>query len=280
MDILNCNELITNGIACQKDVKIEFPIGKYHRNKNIILLFVRGGVVHIEVNFIKYELKENTVITMVPQSTIKCIDASDDFCGSFLVTERDFSVEVMTRPEPSYLDFVRNNPIEFIPKHRIEATHTSLGNIVYFLYHNEGMHRMQIVKNLVQALFLEIYDVTKAKFLENKPKEISRRNEIFMNFIHLVYDFGDKHREVGFYADKLCITTRYLAGIVRNIAHETAKDIIDRHCVQEIKTLLLTTNQSIQSISIELDFPDQSFFTRYFKKLTGMTPKDFRASNE
>lgn len=276
MNIFNCKGLTTNGIACQKDVRIEFPIGKYFRNEDIVILFVRGGVAHIEVNFMKYELKENIIVTIVPESTVRCIDVSDDFCGSFLVNERDFCMEVMPRPEPSYLDFVRNNPLGYVPCHRVESTHANLGNVVYFLYHNNGAHRMQIVKNLVQALLLEIYDETKARFLGDKPKEINRQNELFMEFIHLVHTHGHKHRDVAFFANELCITPRYLASIVSSISHETAKTIIDRHCVQEIKTLLITTNQSIQSISIELGFPDQSFFTRYFKKLTGVTPKKFR----
>ena len=276
MDVFNCDKLKTNGIVCQKDVKIELPMGKYFRNENIVIIFVRGGVAHMEVNFIRYEVKKNMFITIVPKSTIKCIDVSDDFCGSFLISEKDFAVEIMPRPEPSYLEFIYNYPLCVIPDLRVEATHTCLGNIEYFLYHYEGTHRMQIVKNLVQALLLEIYDEIKANFLDNKPKEINRQNELFMEFIHLVYTYGDKHRDVVFYANKLCITPRYLANIVRSIAHETAKTIIDRHCVQEIKAMLISTNQSIQSIAIELEFPDQSFFTRYFKKFTGTTPKDFR----
>lgn len=253
---------------------------KYSTNENSILLFVRQGMAHLEINFIQYELKEDSIITIVPKSTIKCIDCSDDFCCSFLTFDRDFAVEAITRPEPAYMDFVHSYPLGIMPKHRVEPTHASIANIVYFLYQNEGKHRMLIVKNIVQGMLLEHYDVIKEKFLENKPKAISRQNELFMQFIHLVYQYGDKQREVAFFADKLCITTRYLASIVRNIAHETAKDIIDRHCVQEIKTLLRTTNQSIQSISIELEFPDQSFFTRYFKKQTGMTPKEFRAKED
>lgn len=280
MDILNCSELMTNGIACQKDVKIDFPMGKYSRNEYIILLFTKKGIAHLEINFIQYELKEESIITIVPKSTIKCIDCSEDFSCSFLTFDREFAFEAIPRPEPGYMDFIRSYPLGIIPEHRVEPTHAGIVNIEYFLYQNEGKHRMQIVKNIVQAMLLEIYDVIKAKFLENKPKTINRQNELFMQFIHLVYQYGDKQREVAFFADKLCITTRYLASIVRNVAHETVKDIIDRHCVQEIKILLRTTNQSIQSISIELKFPDQSFFTRYFKKQTGMTPKEFRAMED
>lgn len=280
MNILDCKKMMISGIAAQKDVRLEMPTGKYYKTEDTIIIFVRGGVAHLEIDFITYELKEDVQITIVPNSTIRCVDITDDFRGSFIVHDKAFAIEANPRPEPAYLDFIRSYPLGTLPKHRVEPTHASIGNVVYFLYESDGKHRMQIVKNIVQGMFLELYDVVKAKFLENKPKVVNRQNELFMQFIHLVHEHGDKQREVAFYADKLCITTRYLAGIVRNVAHETAKEIIDRHCVQDIKTLLRTTNQSIQSISIDLQFPDQSFFTRYFKKLTGMTPKEFRAKEE
>ncbi len=280
MNILECKKIMVNGIAAQKDVKIEMPVGKYHKTEDTLILFIRGGVAHIEIDFTTYELKEDSQITIVPKSTIKCIDISDDFYGSFICYDQAFGIEATPRPEPAYLDFIRSYPLGTLPKHRVAPTHAGIGNITYFLYENEGKHRIQIAKNIVQGMFLELYDVIKERFLADKPKVINRQHELFMQFIHLVYEHGDKQREVAFYADRLCITTRYLACIVRNVAHETAKEIIDRHCMQEIKTLLRTTNQSIQSISIELEFPDQSFFTRYFKKLTGMTPKEFRAKEE
>lgn len=276
MNIQNCNKLMTNGVACKKDVEIEFPINQYLRNANFLILIAREGMLRLEVNFKKYELKHDMIVTIVPESTVRYIYASNNFKGSFLTFEHNFAVDIIPRPEPSYMDFIRNYPIGVIPQDRIEAAHALIGNIQYFIYHNNGDHRFVIAKNYAQNIIFEISDEIKSQFMQNKPKVFSRQKELFMKFIHLVYEFGDKNREVGFYANKLCITTRYLASIVRNIAHETAKDIIDRHCVQEIKTLLLTSNQSIQSIAIELEFPDQSFFTRYFKKLTGMTPTDFR----
>lgn len=277
MDILDYRNLMRGGIACQKNVRIEFHVGRYCRNEDLIILFVQCGVAHVEINFITYELKQNAAITIVPKSTIKCLDTTDDFRGSFLTYDREFGIETFPSPEPAYMDFVRNYPIGPIPENRVEATFAGIDNIVYFLYENKGKHHMQIVKNLVQAMLLELYDDIKSKFLADKPKVINRQNELFMQFIHMVYKYGDKQREVAFYADKLCITTRYLASIVRNIANETAKSIIDRHCVQEIKARLRNTNDSIQSMAIDMGFPDQSFFTRFFKKQTGMTPTKFRA---
>lgn len=280
ISILDCNKLMENGIAALQEARLQFPIGKYLRTENIIIIFVSQGITHLEVDFTTYELKENTILSIVPKSTIKCIDQSEDFRCSFFSFDKEFAIDVIPRPEPAYMDFIRSYPLGILPERRSKIIHAGIGNVAYFLYENEGKHRTLIARNIIQGILLEIYDVVKAKFLENKKKVIDRQNELFMRFIHLVYEYGDKEREVAFYADKLCITTRYLASILRNIAHETPKEIIDRHCIQEIKTRLRVTNDSLQSISLQLNFPDQSFFTRYFKKYTGMTPKEFRAKED
>ncbi len=280
MNIIQSKKLMRQGVTAQMKADLEFPREKFVRMEETTILLVSKGHALLEVNFITYELTTNSIITIVPKSTIRCVEASEDFQGSCFSFDRDFALEAIPRLEPDYMDFLRNYPLGSIPEHRAVPIHAGIGNVAYFLYESEGAHRMQIAKNIIQGILLEIYDVVKTKFLGNKPKVISRQNELFMRFIHLVNKYGDKEREVTFYADKLCITTRYLASILRNIAHETPKEIIDRHCIQEIKTLLRTTNDTLQSISLQLNFPDQSFFTRYFKKQTGMTPKAFRAKEE
>ncbi len=280
MDILDCNKMMVNGIVAQQETMLQFPVGRYLRTGNIIILFVNQGTMRIEIDFTMYELKGNSILSIVPKSTIKCIEQSEDFRCSFFSFDKEFAIDAIPRPEPAYMDFIRRYPLGVLPEDRSKIIHAGIGNVAYFLYENNGKHRTLIARNIIQDILLEIYDVVKMKFLENKKKVIDRQNELFMRFIHLVYEYGDKEREVAYYADKLCITTRYLAGILRNIAHETPKEVIDRHCIQEIKTRLRITNDSLQSIALQLNFPDQSFFTRYFKKYTGMTPKEFRAKED
>ena len=79
-----------------------------------------------------------------------------------------------------------------------------------------------------------------------------------------------------FYADRLCISTRYLSTIIRSVAHSTAKEFIDRSVVLEIKMLLESTELSVQEIAYRLHFPDQSYLGRFFKKHTGVSPTEFR----
>ena len=99
---------------------------------------------------------------------------------------------------------------------------------------------------------------------------------MFKRFIQLIHKHCLNQREVSFYAQKMFITPRYLSAITQAVAGETAKNIIDKHVILEIKVLLESTDLSIQEIANRLQFPDQSFFGRYFKKHTSISPQYYR----
>lgn len=108
------------------------------------------------------------------------------------------------------------------------------------------------------------------------PTTSNRQMELFHRFVSLVHDCCIEEREVSFYADKLCISTRYLSAIVRRTTHQSAKELIDKIVIMEIKVLLQNTTLPIQEIAYKMHFPDQSYLGRYFKKHTGISPSAFR----
>ena len=136
-------------------------------------------------------------------------------------------------------------------------------------------YREQIFKNLIQAFLLDVYDKTHTHFQAPIGK-MSRQEELFKEFIHLLHQYCRKEREVNFYADQLCITSRYLSELVKNVTHITAKTIINQHVIREIKLELNSSNVSIQEIAFKMNFPNQSLLSRFFKKHTGITPQAFR----
>ena len=95
--------------------------------------------------------------------------------------------------------------------------------------------------------------------------------------IELDEDFKTQ-REIGFYADKLCVTSKYLSTMLKQETGMTALDWIEKHVVLYAKSCLSSTSMSIQEISDELDFPSQSVFGKYFKRVEGMSPKAYRQS--
>ncbi len=94
--------------------------------------------------------------------------------------------------------------------------------------------------------------------------------------VNLVKAHFRKEREVGFYAAKLKLTPKYLSKLIRDNSNKSVNEWINDYILLEAKALLKSTNMTIQQISDELNFPSQSFFGKYFKRLAGVSPRDYR----
>ena len=105
----------------------------------------------------------------------------------------------------------------------------------------------------------------------------SRHRRMFEAFIKLVKDNHNSERMVGFYADKLCVTPKYLSKIVREVSGRSAPEWIDGFVIMSAKSMLKYSDMTVKEISIELNFPNQSFFSKFFKHQTGLTPNQYRA---
>ena len=101
-------------------------------------------------------------------------------------------------------------------------------------------------------------------------------NVLTKQFLELVKSNFRQERQLKFYSDKMCITSRYLSRVVKECTGSSASDWIERYVVLEARALLKSTNMTIQQVSDELNFPSQTFFGKYFKRRVGMSPKEYR----
>ncbi|WP_288736647.1 helix-turn-helix domain-containing protein, partial [uncultured Parabacteroides sp.] len=95
-------------------------------------------------------------------------------------------------------------------------------------------------------------------------------------FMQTVLENYKQERSVAFYADKLCVTAKYLSLISKEVSGQPAGNWIDEYVILEAKTLLKSSQMSIQEIADSLNFANQSFFGKYFKHHTGISPKEYR----
>ena len=240
------------------------------------IFFCHSGEARIEIDLLEYDVMPNTQIIFLPNSIINYSYASPDLSISYITFSNAFFQEATVRLDPSFFHFLKENPVVTLP---VERTRTINGLIIALedLYKDkENCFRLQILRNYIQSFLLDIYDKTHRIFEQNRPEGISRQEELFKRFIQLIHKHCLNQREVSFYAQKMFITPRYLSAIAQTVAGETAKNIIDKHVILEIKVLLESTDLSIQEIANRLQFPDQSFFGRYFKKHIGISPQYYR----
>ena len=249
------------------------------RLENFSLLFVNQGSARIELDFQTYDIHANYYIALAAEQFFQWLETSPDFTVSYLTFTRDILFEIITPFPPSFFAFIKQYAVSPpMPKDEEKRIYRLL-QIVQDLYtEKEHTFRLPMLKNCLQNFLMDIYDKTKAQFLHRDAQNTTRQEELLEKFIALVFQHSSSHRDVQFYADQLCITTRYLSSIIQKLTGHTPKEIIDDRCIQEIKMRLRTTNDSMQEIAFQLNFPDQSFFSRYFKKHTGITPAEYRQS--
>ena len=107
---------------------------------------------------------------------------------------------------------------------------------------------------------------------------LSREQTIFDRFIYLINQHAVQEHHMAYYASRMCLTERYLGTVVRQASGITAKEWIDRAIIARIKIELHHTDKAIVQIAEEFNFPNPAFFSKYFRRLTGLTPLEFRKS--
>ena len=123
-----------------------------------------------------------------------------------------------------------------------------------------------------------IYDVSNViyRLQAASSSRQTRAEAIFTSFIKLVEDNFRKERRVGWYAEQLCITPKYLSETVKTVSKRTPIAWIDNYVTLEIRVMLKNTNMSIKEISQYLHFPNQSFLGKFFKERVGVSPSRYR----
>ena len=202
-------------------------------------------------------------------------ELSDDYTHSYLSFDKEIIEELCNRIDPTFFRFLKDNPILEITDDQEEKMHLLLDYVHSIYTDTQNIFRDQIARNCIQSFLLNLYDKTHRESALNTTG-LTRPEEIFHRFIKLVRQRCFTEREVDYYAGELFITPRYLSTVAHDISGHTAKQLIDKHVIIEIKIMLKTTQMTLQEIAHKMNFPDQSFFGRYFKKHTGMSPLQYR----
>jgi len=132
---------------------------------------------------------------------------------------------------------------------------------------------MEVARHLTLAFFYGA-SYNFHKFADKREK--THNEALIEKFLNLVQMHYKQERGLEFYADKMCITSKHLSRVLRETGNKSPNDLIDDRVVLEAQALLKSTNMTIEQISDELNFPSQSFFGKYFKRVTGMSPKEYK----
>lgn len=177
---------------------------------------------------------------------------------------------------------IRNNP-DFIEHSEYRFINDDLGMVISFQAMGFRLFRTQQPYRAKEGRIVRIMQ-GKGRISINlieyeataHPARLSRQEELFRRFIALVNQHSKHERSVNFYADKLCLTPHYLSSVIRETSGQTVMQWINQAVILEAKVLLKHSNLLVFQISDELNFPNPSFFSKFFKRMTGMTPAEYQ----
>ena len=235
-----------------------------------------NGHITTDINMIRYDVQPGDMVITLPKDIIEHKDVSSDIRGIFFIVSQRFIEEAFPKIGEILPIFL------YIQKyHKIELTANQCFNIQQFYdffiqrLKDQSVYRDKMISSILQAL---IYYITGLLINSDKREKKERKEELLSKFIQLIIKHYKENRTLDFYAEKLFISTKYMSDIIKKTSGLTAHDWIDRYTILEAKILLRSTNKTIQEISNELNFPNHSFFSKYFKHHMGMTPKAYRQS--
>lgn len=244
----------------------------------LFLAFLQGHAT-IRIDLQSYDIEPNTYVMLLPGSIVRMEQISDDCCVSAFSFSREMFAQASLRLELGFFGFLKEHPCYTTSDGYTETMRSLMQTATALYSDSENRFQETIAQQLLRALFLEIYDKSYRLFGGREITGGNRQEELFKRFISHVHENAGIEREVSFYADRLCISAKYLTGICRQVVGMTAKTIIDEFAILEIKVLLQSTELTIQEISDRLHFTDQSYLGRYFKRHEGISPKEYRHSH-
>lgn len=232
-----------------------------------------GGEAHVSINLVERHITPGTLVFIGPGTIINPIRFSGKLEIYGIGLFADFPMPFAAGQMPSAFngqlrDFqIKTNEGEItIARHILDT--------IWQLIHQPNYDR-QTASSLVAAL-MHLYDTAYRRHIDLMAATQNRKQTIFDRFIFLVNQYAAREHQIRFYADKMCLTERYLGTIIRQISSITAKEWIDRALTTRIKIELKHTHKSVAQISDDMNFPNPSFFSKYFKRATGMTPLKYR----
>ena len=271
------NNYISRNLAVARNVRLNLIKEQLKEQPTLMpemrVLMIKNGWANPIINMIERRFEVGDLVFLGSNGILQYKDASSDVQGIGLsISDELFSLAAGNRIPGAFDGHLRDFQMRLNPAEQeyLDRLHLMLYN---HLRQPDGSS--QVTLHLVSA-FLWYVDHLWSRHEQSYHEHQSREQRLFTDFIQLVSEYAPEHHTIDFYASRLCITPRYMSTIIKQVSGKSAKQWIDDALVTRIKIDLKHTDKPVARICDDMNFPNPSFLTKFFKRMTGMTPKEFR----
>ena len=281
------SELILGEVSGKKVEKSEAILSmlKYPvRFDGYIIFFLRKGHFTIDLNLNTYEVKPHSLLMNVPGNIIKLSSYAEDHIGDaelyFVLASREFMSGIRFDFNKLFQESLSlwKNPCITLNEEDL-ALAEEYFTLARDVLQSKQLNKKEILGSLITSFTFVTMDVWTRELNEARKAQTpssARMNQLFEHFLALVTEHHNTERGMAFYADKLCLTPKYLSKLVKEASGRSGPAWIDSFVILEAKNLLKYSDKTIKEIVYTLHFPNQSVFYKFFKAHTGMTPSEYR----
>lgn len=249
-------------------------------------IYCRNGEIRLEMDNIPYIIHSHDLFVSLPNSIIKDVLASpghkvEIICFSSQFVDR---LNHVSRETWRAVNYLKNHPLKHFgdDDQRLFEHYSSI--IRSKINKEINNYEKEILLHVASACFEEAMAcILREIDLDQEPEaddtDTLRQNVIFKKFVQEVAADNGRHRSVAYYADKLCLTPKYVSTMVKRVSGKKALTLINDCAINHIKDALRHSESDVSEISDTFNFPNNSFFAKYFRHHTGMSPSEFRNNN-
>lgn len=250
------------------------------RVESIVGILCTGGEIRGEINLKPYHITPGTFIICPPNNIVRVVE-NCDFTARLIFLSPSFVKNIRIDLEDVITLFMRSylRPCTRLSDQETEIINHYFDLILGTLDGTEYPQKKKILQGLTMSLIYQlsrIYGKRQTDLPVDGETDIGRKQLFFEEFVGLLTLYHRRERSVGFYADALHITPKYFSTIIRKMSGKSVAEWISEAVLMDAKAMLKYSEMSIQEIAYALNFPTQSFFGKYFKRLTGLSPSEYK----
>ena len=264
--------------TCSLDISdMKAYCGKRFFIKGCAILFVKSGCAKCKINYQLYSMRKGYLGVMFYDDIVMFEQMSAQFECIVITLPYNLIEEPIYKVTTSRLwNFIYNSPVFPLNDRQLLQIRTWWQQITWVMNHVIESYKLEVLKNCVHNLLMVIDSELQIAGNDSFLKEDNRSRMLASNLLELVAKYHLDHRDVAFYADKLCIWTSYLYKVTFKVLNESPKNLIDRQVLTAIKNYLSNTDWTDKNIATRLHFKDPSYMCRFFRRMEGISPQEFR----
>lgn len=243
----------------------------------LILALCTEGEATYTLDTQEMSIQKNDVLLILDRHVVSNFTASKDLKALCIIISVKFFFESIRNvgDVSSLLLLSRNFPVIKLAQEETETFQSYFYLLKTKAADKQNKYRRKLVSTLILAMFYDLSNVVQ-RMLNTDSMRQTRAEIIFTKFIKLLEGNFKQERRVGWYAEQLNITPKYLSETIKNVSRRTPNEWIDNYVTTEMRIQLRNSTKSIKEIAEEMNFANQSFLGKYFKEHVGISPSEYR----